>query len=1745
MDTGQKLPSPGAAGDLGRRFLVLLSLWLAAIWILDLGLWVSPGKSQERRPAQAPVAVGDRQFTIAKIEPDAKKEEVHLYFSKPVPLEGLRTNLRLLPLVKLDWRHSTMDTAGHLTLKGRFRYGIGYVVNLPEKFTLAGLTYAPTVTSFFMPDRPPQLEFIEKKSLIERDSRELLHVRARNVQSLLLEGIRIPPLLLSFALAVEENPAEWTRLLPELKAGAEQLTSLAKSHKALASFLLMPIEEKQLFPAPTQKNQTLAVSLPLSFHQNKESGALELIRVSQDQEGGPAATDPRLFCLTDLGLTYKAGANQVLLWATSLKNATPLAGVQVVGFTKEMDAFPLGQTNQDGIFIFQAKVLEGLNLKTLGKFQPVKRQVAPEELVCLLGGTANDVSYILLKPADRLKPQGIWQVRAGEPVRCLKGEVFTERGVYRPGETVHFKGLVREYRDGRIRSPEGEGCAFEITSPKGEKVYSGKETLSEFGGAAAEVVAASHWPLGTYTLNMSFGPKEETSSPAGPKGRQGTEETDEDRDNNQAGEGATNDEAAANAPKNEVSCTFQVQEFKPPRHFVEIDFKRLTRSETGYVNQKREQEFVRIGLSAGYYAGGPVKHGQVRWKVHQAKTSYQVPGYDNFVFGYSREEPGELIESGQAILDEKGRTELEFPLDRQVLSGESGYLVIATVTDFDGRAASNSKNYQVEPDYLVGYSSHPERVQPDEDQVLKVVAVTREAKRITKGLVRAEVLERSYAYVPKRNEQGDLYWSDQETWRKTYATDLPLDKGEAAFKFGLGWYGRYLVALTYTDERGRNYASATLYQVESAGGLYEEGEGKERTYQILPLAADRAAYEPGQTARISLRPKRSVSCFLVTLEQNGLLEHRVVKVQKELKDIEIPIRAEYAPNVYLSVLAPTPRGEFPVFAGRYDTEAPGFFWGNLNLPVRLEVERLQAQISPAAKELRAEPGASVTLNFVVLNQKGQGVDAEMAVAVVDEAVLALTGFQTPTLDRLTRFDRPLGVFTGDLRTWLLHQTPYYLARNDLLTGGGGLNAAMLAKLRRRFEPVAYFNPAVRTGPDGRVQVTFTLPDNLTSYRVYAVVADKGSGFASPERSLLATKDFYLEPGMPSFFNQGDKFRFQVAAFNNTGASGPVKFQATSSGGLSLKAEEPTQPLPARDSLKLNVSGEATQAGPATARFGAEFQGHADAAELNLEIKSGHIRDTTITSGSLSGPSKIQVTLPPYLTGEWAKELNPQEVQAVLTLSGSPFLRLSEALRYLLTYPYGCVEQTSSGVLALAALRGVVQDQQIPGLSLEEVDKYLSRGVQRIFSLQTDKGGFSYWPGQSETSGWGSIYAGAALSFAKKHGVAIPEAPLVKALDYFHEQLKTTKTPGGARAFAAYILALNGALERGEFQEASQSYARLNREGKLLLLLAAREANLRSPAELQKDLKPLLGPDIARETIWGEDEFNAQSRGPALALLAAQAIMPEDPLTKQTALLLLGGLDHQGIWTSTSSTGWALMALGAYFQGQKLGTEPGEMTVSQPGSAAKQQVKLDPRGFRTVGLDVRALLKDPVVAVAAKAGPTWLYKLELTGPRLDLADLGADQGFKVSKTIRNTDGSAEFKVGDLVKVTVVLEAAKPQRYVVLDDPLPAGLVAVNTALKTEQYLPANPASSEDEDNGEALSYVADDGTMLYYPNFFEIREDRVLAFRDRLYSGKYRFEYYARAVCEGQFLAPPSKVAAMYSPGVQGFTAAGQLTIKAR
>jgi uncharacterized protein YfaS (alpha-2-macroglobulin family) len=1689
--------------------------WAALVSLLLAGAWAGAAWSKPAVPAKAAFDPA-KHFTIDKIQADPAKEEIRVFFSHPLPLGFLRQHLRLLPRSKVDWANSTMsDDQKTLTLKGKFVYGTKYLLSLPEDVKIQKRTYTATVRTFPMPDRPPKVEYVGNKSVIELDSRQLLHVRTQNVGNLLVEGVKIPPVLLPMALAAVKDPGAWDRQLELLKKAAPQAEKLVQSQKALAPFWGKLQPEKQLFAAPAEKNKVQAVSLPLTFRPEPKQGAFSLIRVRDPQDPN-VGTGPRVFRVTNLGLTYKLGSNGVLLWVTSLKTGTPLAGVQVAAISKDLEIFPLGTTNKDGILIWQEKVLEGISLQQLDQFAPVKRRVTREGLRFLLAGTGNDVSFIELKPQGNLKPVGVWQAEGGGKARALTGQVFTERGVYRPGEQVFYKGAVRQYAAGKISPPAGAPVSFEVRNPKQEQVFTREAKLSDFGTAAGDFKVATHWPLGTYTLTLQFASKSS-------KKQEGEETDAEDEDSSQPAPGE----------RTKVECTFQVQEFKPPRHYAEVAFKRFTRPEKDQAPGAGPREFVRIIISGLYYAGGPVKNGQVKWKIHQTRTSYQVPGQEGFTFGCAGEEKGELLEGGQAVLDQKGQVAVEFPLDRSILSGQYGLLVVATVVDFDGRPATATKTMQADPAFLVGISTHPGQVKANQDLLLRARLAQPGGKLLQQGKLQVEIMEQRWGYVAKRNVQGDVFWQDQEVWRRSRTADLNLKDGGASFRFSFGHGGRYLVAFAYQDEKGRRFLSSTYFDV--SGNVFWDTEPRRgRPFPSVALAADQTAYKPGQTARVTVSPPQRVAYYLVTLEQNGVLQHQVLSAQQGLKELKLPIKKEYAPNFYVSVLGLTPRGDFPVLSGRYDTEAPGFVWGNLNLPVRLEVDPLVVKISPGQKDLKAEPGAKVDLDFLVQTPDGKGVDAELAVAVVDEAVLALTGFKTPTLDRLLRFDQPLAVYTGELRALLVHQTPFYLARSESLTGGGGMNESALSQLRKRFEPVAYFNPTLCTDAAGKAAVSFTLPDNMTTYRIYVVALDRSSRFASPERPLLATKDFYLEPGMPGFFTQGDRFQFQVAAFNSSAAAGPVNFAAIGDMRLTLKALDPTVNLPAKDSLRLRVAGEAKAPGPATVRFTGEFQHKMDAVELPVKVNSGYVRETTVTLGTFAGHTTFKAPLPSYLTAKGGKEVNPQEIKALLTLAGSPFIKMSRAIQYLLHYPYGCVEQTSSGVLALASLRGLVQNGMVSGVSLEEVDKYLAKGVSRLLNMQVSGGGFPYWPGQMEPNPWGSVYATAALLQARAQGLPVSASVLSEAVNYLRSTLYQQRLSPSFEGFVIYLLALNKSLDKSAYNKVANDYQRFPREARLLTLLAARQANLKPTKELAAMLKPLL--EGRPEADLAPDGFMALYRAPALALLAAEAIMPDNPLTGKAAAALLGGLDQQGIWTSTSDTGWALLALGQHFKKAKFSGAPGKIKVSQPGGGT-YELTLDPRRSQTVTLDAGTLLKNPSIKISGPPGRTWVYQLALTFPRLDLAPTGAAHGFKVSRTITNTDGSKEILVGDMVKVSVQVEpTARITQYVVIDDPLPAGLVAVNPVFKTEGPGP------EEEDT---FDYFSPEGLMRFRPSHLEMREDRVLAFRDWVYHGPQVFEYYARAVCEGTFVAPATKVSAMYAPLVYGCTPKGEITIKGR
>jgi uncharacterized protein YfaS (alpha-2-macroglobulin family) len=1681
-----------------------------------------------------PARAAEQTFTITKIEPridPAQREQrgIALQFNAPCDASIVEKALKVLPPVAqqrgaIRLRQEAPD---RVALFGRFEPGKNYTVFLPDDFACGGRKYSRSTTSVTMPDLPSKITFQEKGSAIERDSRQILNLSLTNVEELDVRALRLPLLLVPAA----SSASGFDRVRELATARYDALRKSLGGDPAFRPFLVEPVESRQAFRPGKPRNEAATFSVPLSFRKDREKGAALAVTATGAGSGREAGNPVKVLCVTDIGLATKRSRNSLLVWATSLRTGQPLAGVAILAVTSDGFAIPLGTTGKDGLL--GAQGFRQLRAVPLEEKKTREKPVAAGDVAFVLAATKEDAAFLAVGDGDLAAD---W-IGGGEPMRIgdrlLRGLVFTERGIYRPGESVHFKGTVRAYRSGAVGPPEKLSVAFTVINSRQEEVFRKTVPLSEFGTAADVLKIPSHFPLGTYTVKMA--PEGIDAVGAARPGKTAVNEDDPEEEWGDEAAPARVDATGA------VTATFEVQEVRPPRHFTSVRFRKIVRKDESYVNLAKETAVLEAEIHGSYYAGGGVKNGKVRWKIAYAPSKFRPKGHGEFLFGSSPEGKTEMLESGEAVLDGRGKAVVTVPLSPEVLSGAYGLEASAVVVDFDGRAASGSVVYQEDPPYLVGIGPHDAETGVGEARNLRLIVLDRDGRRVKTGKLLAEVQRQDWVYLRKRNADGDVFWTSEQVYRKQLSSSLTMKNGEARFEFDFVLGGDYLLKFRY---QGANEGvGISTARIHVRGPSYAwRGDTRKQSFERLSAAADRKVYAPGDTARIYVNPHRKVTSLLMTVERDRVIEVRVLPWSPDRKYVEVPLTGRHAPNVYVSLLGVTSRGEFPVYGGGFDDEAPSFLYGVVPLEVRKRPEELRVTVNEGMASLRALPGEEQKLTLSVRDGKGRPAEAEVALAVVDESFLALTGFKTPSLEGLARFVAPLSVSTAEMRTRLLFQTPYGLARLSPVTGGDGSESAAAAdsKVRKDFNPVAYFNPAVRTRPDGTAEVSFRLPDTMTAYRVYAVACDKGSGFASAQRELVVAKPFYLEPGLPAFLTKGDRFTLLVSSFNKTGEPGKGTFAAGKNEFVELSGAPATFDIAPLDRILLPVQGVATSPGAARLRFSGTLGAFSDAVEVQLPVNSGLLPWHDVVSGTFKGAETIRYAFPKGTEKISWKEVRPGEVRAILTVSGSPFLRMAPGVRYLLHYPYGCIEQTSSGAIPLAALRELIRQGMLPGVSLEETDKFLRAGVERILKMQLPDGGFSYWPGERQAHPWGAIYAISALTFAKRSGFPVPEDRLAKGVSF----LSTWAGAGDAsrdddqRAFAAFLLALNGSLPDPLYASLLDRLPNLTREGALLTLLAGKHSGRITGTEIHPKVRMLL--ERARDEK--APAFQARYRGAAVALLAGAEFLPDDPATGKQASELLRGINPQGYWTSTSDTGWSLLALGEYYRGKSFSGAPVTVTVRQAGKP-DLSAPVAPGKSHDFVLDTGAFLARPEVSLSMNGNTTLLYLLDLAFPRMDYARSGHSNGFRVEKTISPLEGGKTIKVGDIVRVDVSFETGfRDLEYVVLDDPLPAGLMAINSALKTEEQ----PRGRQKEEQGPWNYWDGEWGAYRFQPNHFELREDRVLAFRDRIWwGGKFRYSYFARAVLAGEFVLPSTKVQLMYEPDVAGYTPVGKLVIEAR
>jgi uncharacterized protein YfaS (alpha-2-macroglobulin family) len=1209
--------------------------------------------------------------------------------------------------------------------------------------------------------------------------------------------------------------------------------------------------------------------------------------------------------------------------------------------------------------------------------------------------------------------------------------MFTDRPVYEPGALVRLKGIARIQDDGLQLPPEAEPVVLTLFDSRGTAVQRTNLNLSS-SGSFDWTFPAPEKHRGHCQISAGIGPHEERVS-------------------------------------------VLVEDHEPDAFEVTLGGKDVF----------GPGDAVHMPVAARYLFGTALSDAEVKWVAEATEGRFESAAFPDFIFG---EHVGiqELERQGQRsqwrgrgrIVPGKG-IELELTLPR---AGNPRTVNLEVeVTDLNGQTIAGRRSIVSHgADRYLGCRLPDEGPKVGEQAMLKVVAAAHNGSvvsdpidigiRLDKLVWRANRVGGAGGTVDYRNELKLL---------EIVQTNL-IAKGVTDFQMpAIPEPGQYLITLNAIDGAGQPIETRTL--LEAAG--HEAVVWNYRNAAQIDLTPDRDRYKPGDVAELIVKSPIGGTAY-VTVERDRVHHSFTTNLSGGAPVIQIPIRREDAPNVFVSVTVVRGAG-----ASRRQDAEPEFRYGYAQLKVQDEVNELGVKVLPDQAAYR--PGEPVKVTCLVTNHRGRPQrSAEVTLYAVDEGVLRLTGSSAPDARAFFHQERPLSVRTHLSLVELLPEDPADLRFHNkgYLIGGGGHESE---RGRERFADCPLWQASLKTDRRGRVTAEFKAPDNLTRYRLVAVVHAGAERFGHGEGSIEVSKPLVVEPVFPNFARVGDRMVLRAMVVNRTKNSEEVEVTRRSSEG---PKERQTIFVGAGEAKAVDYPSTFTEEGFAEWTWEAAFvrgrtTDEKDVVTRRLAVLDAMPMRSQVDVGRVAGSTNLLATLD--------RTLLEQGARATLTVTTLPLLEARAGLRHLLHYPYGCVEQTSSSLLPWLSLSKAPGLHRLIGPSGIEADIAIAAGVERLFSMQTGDGGLSYWPGAGQSMFWGSAYAAFVLSQAPGR----PERQWQALLEYLRDQLQAVEPLANpvideAQAMALCALAFGGTPLPALHQRAHERRAALGAETRALVALAEMAGGGRR--ELARDL--LVG---GREPKDAGRHFGSTARRLAIEAIAWGEIDRVEGDAKRELLL---AERRNGQWATTQGNAWALMALvsaggkatsGAAEGRWQLGEARGTFAL-KGGELFEKASDLDPdaAGVARLELDAGA----PVYA-----------ELRVEAPVSKNAKPEMKRGYEVVRSYERLNGPGPWRVGDSARVTVVVKVGKAAEYVAIDDSLPAVFEAIVGGFESRGVAGETDSSTND------------------FVSHRELRNDRALFFCDRLPAGEHRFEYLARVRAAGQAYAPPVKVEEMYAP----------------
>ncbi len=1296
---------------------------------------------------------------------------------------------------------------------------------------------------------------------------------------------------------------------------------------------------------------------------------------------------------------------------------------------------------------------------------------------------------------------------------ALLGFLLTERPIYRPGEKVFLKGWVRQKRGGVLelptpaRKPDGSPgspatLTLKITGPDDSERVLTTTTTALFGADA--VWEEKNPPTGFYTAQLYVTGQ---TSPV-------------------------------------ASRRFQVEAYRLPTFEVQL---------MGPMTARLDEPFS-VRAMARYYAGGDVAGQPVRWTVTRRPAWHAPRGRDGYLFAsssqFARNEARGADDQirREATLNDDGSDAIEVNPQKDIDGSPRIYRFEATVRGADDQEVSAVTEVKALPPFSVGmkltrFQKTATTIEPE------VIAVGVDEKLLAGQKIEARLYKRTWHSHLRESHfaTGEAqYVTEQEDAKVGEKTVLTKVDGPVKLVFPVSGAGVYVVELLARDKLGRvQTLSADLYIGGKEPVAWSKGQAG--VFELIPDKVAPAKYRPDETAQVVVKSPFRTAQALVIVERPAGNEYRMLAIENGTAILTVPLDKTSTPNLPLHVVLTRGRlGESDSDDAPYRPQTAA---ASLDLPV--EPTRNLVQVSLTHAE-QARPGATVDVAIALKDDRGAPQSGEVTLWLVDEAVLALApeGPTDPLTSLIVRNESDTTV--TDTRNAVVGR----VIEDEAPGAGGGeddeqASGAAKRRVRKDFKAVPYWQATLVVPASGKLVVPVVLSDDLTTFAMRAVAVSGVERFGSASSKIRVRLPVLVQPQLPRFVRQGDRFEGGGVARLVEGEGGAAILKAEYQGpvverkrskdialatGRALSVTFPVEVTSTAAQSQLTVKMEVTR----------KADGAGDAFEVNIPVLPDTVHRTQAFLEEITATKK---------TLSFPKEKPRQDTmtQSIIATHIPGLLEVMGALEFLGSYPHGCLEQKMARLapqLWMAAMA-----KRLGGFVYAEgVQTQVERLLAEMPLHQADSGLFGFWPG---TDGDVQLTGDAIefMSLAEQQKIAVDAGVKNKALDALQKALRSDYPWGNAARYRAALqagalvaLGRTGRLDEHYLVDAMRARNTLDASARAdlaLAMLAKPEAFQDSLPILRNELwstvtfqfvegrRVVAGISDPRST-WGGSFLGSPTSTLARVFEALVRLDPKHPdLAALLQALLQRAAGQQG-FGSTYDNRRAISALVAYLERAeppasetKLLVNDQRMTLDGAGKVARFNfAKATAPEVQATGQPVRARVR-------------YRYLPDTPGDR----EAAQKQGFLVERSMTvypvgaSPDASAQrlddqraaeraLQTGDVVEIHARFTNDKPRFNVAFVVPFAAGLEPLNPALATSSSE-AQPAES---DSTPPLYVARLDHEVRYY--------------FASLPAGTHTVHFRAKALTPGSFVHPGAYAELMYDQSVRG-TSDGMRVVIAR